>query len=56
MVPLYSSLFAEIPAKEKWLFENTAVLSKVRIRLEQAKNKKLIHRGGFSQFADDEIE
>jgi hypothetical protein len=48
--------FVEIPIKEKWLFENTSALHKVRTGLTQAKNKELIDKGSFSQFSDDEIE
>lgn len=48
--------FVEIPIKEKWLFENTSALQKVRTGLTQAKNKELIDKGSFSQFSDDEIE
>jgi hypothetical protein len=48
--------FVEIPLKEKWLFENTSALKKVRTGLKQAKNKDLIDKGGFSQFIHDEIE
>ncbi|CZO60809.1 hypothetical protein SCO11_01870 [Legionella pneumophila serogroup 1] len=48
--------FVEIPAKEKWLFENTAALQKVQTGLVQAKNGLLIDKGSFSQFADDKIE
>ncbi len=48
--------FIEIPVKEKWLFENTSALQKVKTGLTQAKNKELLDKGSFSQFADDEIE
>lgn len=48
--------FIEIPAKESWLFENKSALGKVRKGLEQAKKGKLVDKGNFSQFADDEIE
>ncbi|HAU4159336.1 TPA: hypothetical protein ACPHXU_001637 [Legionella anisa] len=48
--------FVEIPVKEKWLFENTSALQKVRTGLAQAKNKELVDKGSFSHFSDDEIE
>jgi hypothetical protein len=47
--------FVEIPADEKWLYDNKSALSKVKIGLEQAKTEKLIDKGNFSQFANDEI-
>ena len=48
--------FVEIPVKEKWLFENSSALQKVRTGLGQGKNKELVDKGSFSQFSDDEIE
>lgn len=48
--------FVEIPAHEKWLYDNKNALKKVKIGLKQAGNSKLIDKGSFSQFADDEIE
>ncbi|OGV27606.1 MAG: hypothetical protein A3F18_07450 [Legionellales bacterium RIFCSPHIGHO2_12_FULL_37_14] len=48
--------FVEMPINEKWLFKNMVALERVRKGLEQAKNKKLIDRGSFAQFSDDEIE
>ncbi|HAU0908887.1 TPA: hypothetical protein JBH59_03580 [Legionella pneumophila] len=48
--------FVEIPAKEKWLFSNEIALEKVRTGLEQAKSGKLIKRGSFVKYIDDEID
>ena len=48
--------FVEIPANETWLFKNKPALNQVKEGLEQVKNKKLIDRGSFSQFADDNAE
>lgn len=48
--------FVEIPAKEKWLFDNKSALKQVKTGLEQAKIGKLVKRGSFAQYADDEIE
>ncbi len=45
--------FVEIPAQEKWLFENKIALSKVKKGLEQA-NDELIDNGDFSQYIDDQ--
>jgi hypothetical protein len=48
--------FVEIPVHEKWLYDNKNAFKKVKTGLEQARNSKLIDKGSFSQFADDEIE
>jgi hypothetical protein len=48
--------FFEIPANEKWLFDNAAAIDKVKKGLEQAKNGALIDKGSFSSFAEDDIE
>ncbi len=48
--------FIEIPAKEKWLYDNKSALKQFQTGLEQAKKGKLIERGSFSKYADDEIE
>lgn len=46
--------FVEIPAREKWLFANKSALKQVKKGLQDAANKKLIDRGSFSQYADEE--
>ncbi|MDX2345576.1 MAG: hypothetical protein QNK11_01685 [Legionella sp.] len=46
--------FVEIPAHEKWLFENKAVLNQVKTGLKQAKEGQLIDKGRFSEFTEDE--
>lgn len=48
--------YAEIPAREKWLFENPTALSAVREGLEQSAQGKVRMRGSFAQFANDEID
>jgi hypothetical protein len=45
--------FVEIPAREKWLFENKQAMNKVKKGLGQASGK-LIDKGDFTQFIDDE--
>ena len=45
--------FVEIPAQEKWLFENEVALNKVKTGLKQA-NEDLIDNGDFSQYIDDQ--
>jgi len=46
----------EIPASEKWLFDDKISLKKIRRGLADAKAGKLKPRGGFAKYADDEIE
>lgn len=48
--------FAEIPAREKWLFENKDALTAVREGLKQAAEGKTSSRGSFARFAKDEID
>lgn len=48
--------FVEIPAEEKWLFDNKTALKQVKTGLEQAKAGKLVKREGFAKYADNEIE
>lgn len=45
--------FAEIPAREKWLFDNPVALSAVKVGLDQAAAGKGVYLGGFSQYLDD---
>jgi hypothetical protein len=45
--------FAEIPAREKWLFGNPAALGAVRAGLEQAAAGKTHSRGSFAKYADE---
>jgi len=45
--------FAEIPAREKWLFENKKSLASVMRGLQQSKNKKTKSLGSFSKFTQD---
>lgn len=46
--------YTEIPAREAWLFENQAALTKVRKGLKDAAAGKISRRGDFSKFVDDE--
>lgn len=48
--------YAEIPAREKWLFSNTLALGKVKQGLKEAKEGKVSKKGSFAKFADDDIE
>jgi hypothetical protein len=46
----------EIPAHEKWLFENKIALKRVKRGLQDAAQGRLSKRGGFAKYADDDIE
>lgn len=48
--------FTEIPAREKWLFENQAALTAVREGLDQAAQGKVRKRGSFARHANDKID
>ncbi|MFC1771562.1 hypothetical protein ACFLZV_06730 [Candidatus Margulisiibacteriota bacterium] len=44
----------EIPAKEKWLYENKEAMKKVKRGIEQAEKGKMRSRGKFSKYLDDD--
>lgn len=46
--------FAEIPAREKWLFENKEALAAVREGLTQASAGQVRSRGSFASFVEDD--
>ncbi len=48
--------FAEVPAREKWLFENKEAAAAVREGLRQVTEGRTRSRGSFARFANDEIE
>lgn len=48
--------FAEIPAREAWLFENASALDAVKAGLAQASAGKTRSLGSFAQFADEDID
>lgn len=45
--------YAEVPAREKWLFENREALASVRRGLEDSAAGRLNSRGSFAEHADD---
>lgn len=45
--------YIEIPAHEKWLYDNKNALEKVQRGLQDAKAGKIMHRGDFSKHAQD---
>lgn len=48
--------FTEIPAREKWLFDNPSALGAVKAGLEQAAAGKTRSRGSFAKYADESID
>ncbi len=48
--------YAEIPAREKWLFENKVAQASVRRGLEESARGEVHYLGSFVEYADDEIE
>lgn len=46
----------EIPAKEKWLWENKAALKQVKKGLEDSASARVKKRGTFAKFLDDNDE
>ncbi len=48
--------FIEIPAREKWLFENAGALGAVKAGLEQAAAGETRSLGSFAEYADEDIE
>ena len=48
--------FAEIPAREAWLFDNPTALDAVKQGLAQAAGGKSRALGSFAEYADQEID
>lgn len=44
----------EIPAREKWLFDNKAVLKSVKQGIGEAKAEKLHDLGSFEKYLDED--
>lgn len=44
----------EMPAKEKWLWENEIALEKVKKGLKDSAESRIKSRGSFAKFVDDE--
>lgn len=47
--------YAEIPAREKWLFENKPALAKIKRGLQQSAKGKVRKIGSFAKHVDDNI-
>jgi hypothetical protein len=48
--------FAEVPARERWLFENRQALDSVTRGLAQSTAGKVKKAGSFSKYADEPLE
>ena len=46
----------EIPAREKWLFDNKKALKSLQKGIQQADQEPLKSRGSFAKFAEDPID
>lgn len=44
----------EIPAREKWLYENKSALKSVKTGIAQSAKGDVLSRGSFARFARDE--
>ncbi len=45
-----------IPLREAWLYQNRAALKSVLRGIEQAERGRLLDRGSFARYTDDDIE
>lgn len=48
--------YAEIPLREKWLFDSKTALKKVKQGIKDAASNHISERGSFAEYTDDEIE
>jgi hypothetical protein len=48
--------YSEIPAREKWLFDNPKALEAVRAGLAQAAAGETGSLGSFAEYADEDID
>lgn len=48
--------YVEIPANEKWLFNNKMALNKVKQGLKEASQNKLSHLGSFAKHIEESDE
>ncbi len=45
--------YTEIPAREKWLFDNKLALKKVRQGIKEAASNHVSTKGSFAKYVDD---
>jgi hypothetical protein len=48
--------YVEIPAREKWLFQNEKALKQVKKGLQDSAKGRVSKKGDFSQYLGDEID
>ncbi len=48
--------FTEIPAREKWLFENKLALQKVTQGIKDASSKRVSSKSGFAKYIDEDMD
>ena len=48
--------YSEVPAREKWLFDNPQALKAVKTGLAQAGAGKASSLGSFAEYADEDID
>jgi len=48
--------YVEIPAKEKWLFDNPKALAQVKQGLKDSAEGRLYDKGSFSQYLEDKAD
>ncbi len=48
--------YVEIPAREKWLFANKVALKQVQQGLKDASKGKVVDRGKFSDYLNEELD
>ncbi len=48
--------FTEIPAREKWVFENKLVLKKLSQGIKDASSNHVYDKGSFAKYIDEDPE
>jgi len=48
--------YVEIPASEKWLFDNNTALNSVKRGLKDSAAGRVVSKGSFAQYIDEDIE
>lgn len=48
--------YVEIPANERWLFDNKKALTTLKKGLDDAASGRLTHKGSFAKFKDDDTK
>jgi hypothetical protein len=46
--------YVEVPAREKWLFDNKAALKKVKQGLKDAVEKRVTEKDSFASYVEDD--